>query len=100
MANRRKFIKTLGLGSALFLTPKLSKAAQPGSSTFRYCLNTSTIRGENKSILNDIEIAGKAGYDGIELWVGDIKAYLEAGNSLQKLKSHIRNHQLTVENAI
>lgn len=100
MANRRKFIKTLGLGSALFLAPKLSPTAQPESSTFRYCLNTSTIRGEDKNILNYIKIAGKAGYDGIELWIGDIKAYLEAGNSLQKLKNHIRDHQLTVENAI
>src|SRR5690554_547530 len=100
MANRRTFIKTLGLSPVLFLAPKLSATAQPPSSTFRYCLNTSTIRGENKSILSYIEVAARAGYDGIELWIGDIKAYLEEGNSLQKLNNYIRDHQLTVENAI
>src|SRR5690606_9059553 len=101
MTSRRKVIKTLGLGgSALVLAPKFTEAKSLQEHQFRYCLNTSTIRGQNPGIFKYVEIASMAGYDGIELWIGDIKSYLESGNSIQKLKKHIADHQLTVENAI
>ena len=94
-------IKTLGLGgSALVLSPKFTEAKRLPEPPFKYCLNTSTIRGQNPGIFKYVEIASKAGYDGIELWLGDIKSYLESGGSIQQLRRHIDEHQLTVENAI
>lgn len=69
-------------------------------SKFRYCLNTSTISGQNPGLLKYIEIASKAGYDGIEVWVRDVEAALNAGQSLSSLKDFIEDHGLQVENAI
>ncbi len=69
-------------------------------SKFRYCLNTSTISGQNPGLLKYIEIASKAGYDGIEVWVRDVEAALNAGQSLSSLKRFIEDHGLQVENAI
>jgi sugar phosphate isomerase/epimerase len=67
---------------------------------FRFCLNTSTISGQNPGLLKYIDIASKAGYDGIELWVRDVKAYLEAGNSAESLRKYIADSGLKVESAI
>jgi sugar phosphate isomerase/epimerase len=50
--------------------------------------------------LKYIEVASKAGYDGIEVWVRDVKAYLDAGHSASSLKKYIDDHGITVENAI
>ena len=47
--------------------------------TFRYCLNTSTIRGQKLGIEEEVDIAGKAGYDGIEPWLGKLRKYVEGG---------------------
>ena len=87
---------TMGIGQALSV-----HANEPvSSSRFRYCLNTSTISGQNPGLINYIEIAAKAGYDGIEVWVRDVKAAMEAGHSLSSLKSFIEDHRLKVESAI
>jgi len=67
---------------------------------FRFCLNTSTIRGQNLSIEEEIEIAAKAGYSGIEPWIREIKRYQERGGKLKDLKSRIADAGLTVESAI
>ena len=40
--------------------------------SFLDCLNTSTIRHKNTSVMNAIDIAADAGYDGIEPWVEEI----------------------------
>lgn len=69
-------------------------------SNFRYCLNTSTISGQKPGVLKYIEVASEAGYDGVEIWVRDVKEYLEAGNSTSSLKQYIDDHQVKIENAI
>jgi 2-keto-myo-inositol isomerase len=87
---------TLGLTNPVPLRGEVSKSP----STFRYCLNTSTISGKNPGLLKYIEIASKAGYDGIEVWVKDVEAALKAGQSLSSLKRFIEDHGLQVESAI
>jgi sugar phosphate isomerase/epimerase len=67
---------------------------------FTYCLNTSTISGQKPGIIKYIDIAAKAGYDGIELWTNDIKEYLKNGNKLSDLAKIIDSSGLKVENAI
>ena len=86
MLNRRDLIKLSGAAAAASLLPGIIKAAVTHSKgPFSFCLNTSTISGQNPGLLHTIEIAAKAGYDGIELWINDIKEYLKQGNSIQSL---------------
>jgi 2-keto-myo-inositol isomerase len=68
-------------------------------SKFRFCLNTSTIRGQNPGIVRYIEIAAKAGYDGIELWVEDIKKFVDEQGA-PTLRRHLESNKLKAENAI
>ena len=55
---------------------------RPPSEPFGYCLNTSTIRGHNLAITEEIDIAAEAGYRAIEPWIGKIDAYVDQGGSL------------------
>lgn len=68
--------------------------------SFRYCLNTSTIRGQKLSIVDEIKLASEAGYDGIEPWIREINDYVNAGGSLTDLKKRIADAGLKVESAI
>lgn len=101
MINRRKALSNIALiASSSMLTNACSSEGKTTKSNFRYCLNTSTISGKNPGILKYIEIASKAGYDGIEVWIRDIKAFLDEGNSINELKKYIEDHGIFVENAI
>lgn len=101
MMNRRHLLQTLGTaGIAAMLPAELLAIAAPKKTQFRFCLNTSTISGQKPGLLKYIEIAAEAGYDGLELWISDVKAYLEAGNSATVLAKKIRDAGLVVEDAI
>ena len=67
---------------------------------FRYCLNTSTIRGQKLDLVTELQIAAKAGYDGVEPWIREIQAYVQNGGRLRDLKRRIADLGLTVESAI
>lgn len=69
-------------------------------SNFKYCFNTSTIRGQKLSIVEEIDIAAQAGYQAIEPWVSEIQRYHDQGGSLPDLKKRIADLGLTVESAI
>jgi sugar phosphate isomerase/epimerase len=81
-----------------------SHAVEPkreaGDEPFRYCLNMGTLRGQKLSLAEEAEIAAKAGYSGIEPWVGEISTHVEKGGSLPDLKKRIADLGLTVESAI
>jgi sugar phosphate isomerase/epimerase len=68
--------------------------------SFRYCFNTSTIRGQKLSLLEEIEIAARAGYQAIEPWIGEIETHVRQGRSLADLRKRIVDLGLTVESAI
>jgi sugar phosphate isomerase/epimerase len=101
MLNRRELIKLSGAAALATLIPSLHiRAAAAPKGPFRFCLNTSTISGQKLGLLKMIDIAAKAGYDGVELWVNDIKEYLNQGNSLQSLDAFIKARGIVVEDAI
>jgi sugar phosphate isomerase/epimerase len=75
-----------------------SAVGPPGP--IRYCLNTSTIRGHKKTLAEEVDLVAKAGYDGIEPWIGEIQAHVESGQSLQDLRRRLEDHNLKVESAI
>ncbi|QDT38343.1 sugar phosphate isomerase/epimerase family protein [Stratiformator vulcanicus] len=97
--NRRDFLTTataIGLGSGL----SLNAADPPPRTNIRYCLNTSTIRGQKLGIEKEVQVAAAAGYNGIEPWIRDIEVYRDAGGSLTDLKQKIADAGLKVESAI
>jgi sugar phosphate isomerase/epimerase len=103
MLNRRQLLKLYGAASLASLLPSsIIHAAAPAvaKGPFRFSLNTSTISGQKLGVLKYIDIAAKAGYDGVELWVNDIRDYLAKGNSLASLATFIRAKGIVVENAI
>jgi sugar phosphate isomerase/epimerase len=101
MLNRRELLKLSGAVTAASFLPGTVKAlVSPSKDFFRFCLNTSTISGQKTGLVQYIEIAAKAGYDGLELWVNDIKDYLKQGGSLETLVRLIKDKGLVVENAI
>lgn len=76
-----------------------SDVSKPPAS-FRYCLNTSTIRGQNLGIETEIDLIAKVGYDGIEPWIRELDAYVKQGGKLSDLRKRISDAGLTVESAI
>jgi 2-keto-myo-inositol isomerase len=102
MLSRRESLKWLGAAALSAALPLGAGAERRRNepARFVYCLNTSTIRGQGQGLEETIAIAAKAGYDGLELWIRDIQAYVEQGNSLAKLRGLIRSAGLTVEGAI
>jgi 2-keto-myo-inositol isomerase len=99
--NRRTAIASLGLGTAFSLGPNLSFARSKQSpSKFKYCLNTSTISGQKAGFKAYMEVAAKAGYDGVEVWVQDVKEYKTQGNSLKTMKKFLDDSGVVVEDAI
>jgi sugar phosphate isomerase/epimerase len=65
--------------------------------TVRYCLNTSTIRGQGLSLAEEARIAAGAGYQAIEPWIAEIETFVAQGGRLADLKTQIADLGLTVE---
>jgi 2-keto-myo-inositol isomerase len=105
--SRRGFIVGAGAAIGAVVTTGGSTVAQGAGTTssksampFRYCFNTSTIRGQKLSFDKEIEITAKAGYSAIEPWVDKIHEYVSGGGSLSDLRRRIVDYGLTVESAI
>ena len=92
-------VGAVGASSVLTACATTRKVARP-SSAFRYCLNMSTIRGQNLSAAEEIEVAGKSGYDGVEPWMGKLRQYIKEGGSPTELRKRIEDYGMTVESAI
>jgi 2-keto-myo-inositol isomerase len=93
----------LATGTAAAVAGSAPAAETPtdsGRQPFRYCLNTGTIMGHKLPLDQEVELAAKAGYDGIEPWTRNITQYLEAGKSLRDLGKRIADLGLLVEGAI
>ena len=76
-----------------------AEAAKP-KHPFRYCFNTSTIRGHKLPLMQVIDIASKAGYDAIEPWIDEMDRFVAEGGKLPDLKKHLADSGLTFEDAI
>ncbi len=74
--------------------------AMSETSTFKFCLNTSTIRGQKKPLDEEIDIAAKVGYDAVEPWVREIQQFQDGGGKLSDLRKRIADHGLEVASAI
>lgn len=95
---------SLGLGGLLTSQPLTSrsekKVSQNSAKPFSFCLNASTLRGQKLGIVGELEVASKAGFDGMEVWINGIQAYLNEGGTLKELKMRIDDLGLKIEDAI
>jgi len=102
--SRRHFMAVAGTVAGLSVTglgfPRRARASASSGDPFRYCLNTSTIRGQKLGIEREVDVAAEAGYDAIEPWVRTIEEYVEGGGKLPDLRQRIADRGLTVESAI
>lgn len=101
MTSRRNALKSLGMGAGVLIAPSTLYAESPKENTqFSFCLNTSTIMGQKPGLKGYLDIAARAGYEGVELWIRDLQEHIGAGNSVASLKKLITDHGLKFENAI
>jgi sugar phosphate isomerase/epimerase len=63
-------------------------------------MNSALLRGYELGIVEQVDLAGRAGYDGIEPWIRDIEAFVASGGSLAELRDRIADTGLAVESAI
>jgi len=95
----------IGLGATaggLLCAPAVAaqqEAAKPESS-FTFCLNTGTIRGFKLSLVEEIDLTAKAGYQGIEVWMDNVHRHVESGGSLAEVKKRTADAGLKIEGAI
>ena len=85
-------------GKEAGLVPGASKSAE--ELPFRISLNTSTIRAYNLSVEEQIDAVAEAGFDGIELWVRDVQAYLNEGGTYESISERLKDRNLVLENMI
>lgn len=67
---------------------------------FRISLNTSTISAYKLPVDQQIDKVAAAGFDGIELWMSDVKAYLENGGTTATLRQKLQGGNLILEDMI
>lgn len=67
---------------------------------FVYSLNMSTLRGHKLGFRKELEVAAKAGYGAVEIWVNTLQDYLKTGGTLPEAKRIIDDLGLKVEDAI
>ena len=65
LSRRDLFLRSgVAAGVGMLASPSLSAETKPAKSNFRFCLNTSTIRGKKLPLPEVVDIAGKAGLPG------------------------------------
>jgi 2-keto-myo-inositol isomerase len=99
--NRRNALQAIAATSgASLLASNANANPKQKKARFRFSLNTSTISGQKLGVEKYIDIAARAGYDCIEPWIGDIKAYLSSGKTLKALKKLLDDNKIEAINAI
>src|SRR5438067_434382 len=95
---RRGWLSVAGGGLLAGATSAAPRDAAPAP--FKFMLNTSTIRGQNLKLDEEVAIAARAGYDAFEPWIGELEKHVKDGKSLKDVGKLIRDQGMTVESAI
>lgn len=96
--NRRTALSSmLAVSGASVLPANLTPTkTQP----FIYSLNMSTLRGHKLGFRKELEVASKAGFGSVEIWINTLQDYLKEGGSLKEAKKIIDDLGIKVEDAI
>jgi len=105
MVTRKKNLETsavalTGISAGIPLAGCEAEKREEIEKPYRTSLNTSTIRTYQLPVEQQIEVCGAAGFDGIELWISDIQAYLDKGGTLADLARKLKDNRLILENII
>ena len=97
--NRREALSsTLAITGAGFLPMEQKQKAK--ESPFIFSLNMSTLRGHKLGFRKELEVAAKAGYKSVEIWINTLQDYLKTGGSLSDARKIVDDLGLKVEDAI
>ncbi len=66
----------------------------------QYGLNTSTISGQKLSLPEQVRLIAAAGYDAMEPWIRDLRAFVDQGGDLDDLRKQIEDSGLAINSAI
>jgi 2-keto-myo-inositol isomerase len=94
---------TAALGAAMagvLPATAADKTEPPAREPFAYMLNTATIQGQKLSLVEEIELASRAGYQAVEPWVRELDQYVKDGGGLKDLGKRVRDNGLTIESCI
>ena len=92
----RRDVLTAAAGAAIGgMTQPAAAQEAANREPFIYSLNTSTIRGQNIPIVDEIAIAARAGYQAIEPWINELERYVQGGGSLRDLGRRIQDAGLS-----
>jgi 2-keto-myo-inositol isomerase len=101
--SRRNLLKSslvTGAGMALGLENVSAQAPKNAKHNFSFCLNTSTIRKQNLGLMAEIELAAKTGYEGIEIWINTLEAFVAKGGNLKDVRQKAQDLGIRIEDAI
>lgn len=102
--NRRQALAGLTATTALTATSHLvsakSEGTLPKAEAFKYALNMSTIRGHKLGFMKEIEVASKAGFRHVEIWINSLQDYLKSGGTIADARKHLKDSGIAVEDAI
>ncbi len=106
--SRRSFLQSASLAvtvplfscSALTAADRKKDKSEAKCHSFRYCLNTSTISAAKLPLPELVKITAKAGYDGIEPWIGEIDRFVKEGGKLSDVRKQLEDTGLQIESAI
>jgi 2-keto-myo-inositol isomerase len=103
--SRRRFMTCAGAAIGAVMTATNTGIASASTSAgsagpFRFCFNTSTIRGQKLSLSREIDVTAKAGYSAFEPWVDKLHKYVSSGGDLKDIRKQVSDLGLTVESAI
>ena len=100
--SRREWLaaSVMAAGVGLVARPASGDGSKAATGPFTFNLNTSTISGQKLTLVQEVEIVAKAGYQGIEPWTREIDQHVKAGGSLADLGKTIRDSGLAVVDVI
>lgn len=100
--SRRQTLAALTATVGATLAPKSSEAlaAPTAQSPFTLCLNMSTIRGHKLGFVKELEVASKAGFRSVEIWIETLQTYLKSGASTADARKVLSDNGIKAENAI
>lgn len=99
--NRRAALQFIGLAAGASVVPKAdASSAKVNPAPFVFSLNMSTIRGQNLGFMKELEVASKAGFRHVEIWIDSLLDYLKNGGTLKEVKTRLDALGLTIENCI
>lgn len=100
--NRREALTSVLAASAAITSTTAStlETTKEKAGSFIYSLNMSTLRGHNLGFRKELEVAAKAGFKSVEIWINTLQDFLKTGASLSDAKKIIDDLGLKVEDAI